>query len=124
MPFLSLLRNFAKNYWSYKPFYLRTIKQILYMGISPSRVYYVNTALNISDHYTRLISMEASKLDQMLEKFDNGSYDLRSLILGYFYAQKYFNELENPPTYLPFQDAKFEFTPKRHYTSQPHVCNN
>lgn len=99
MAFPALLRNFEKNYLSYKPFYLRTLKQILDFGISPSNFFYVNTDLNISDKYTRVTSMEPFNLDQILGKFENGSFDLKSSIFGHFDVQKYFNEIENPPPF-------------------------
>ena len=80
LPFLSLVRNFDKNYLTYKPFYLKTIKQIFDLGMLASKFYYVNTELNLSDLYTRPLSMDASKLDQVLGSFDKKRREVKPLV--------------------------------------------
>lgn len=92
IPFLYLLRNYHKNFTTYKSFYLRVIKQILGSGIPAQNFYYVQSLLNIADKLTRLSSMESSNINEILGNYQNGLFDLNSKIFGAFNFQKYFDE--------------------------------
>ena len=85
------MRNFHKNVTSYKPFFLRTIKQILDTGVFAHNFFYVQSELNIVDSYTRLSTMEFSKIHEILGYYDNGVFDLKLNIFGEFNFQKYFD---------------------------------
>ena len=97
LAFLSLVKNFDKNYLTYKPFYLKTIKHIIDLGMLPSKFYYVNTELNISDVYTRPVSMDISNIDKVLGEFDENGFNLHSPIFGYFNIGQYFESLKTLP---------------------------
>jgi len=97
IPFLYLLRNYHKNFTTYKSFYLRVIKQILGSGIPAQSFYYVQSLLNIADKLTRLSSMESSNINEILGNYQNGQFDLNSEIFGAFNFQKYFDEIKKKP---------------------------
>ena len=95
--FICMVRNFHKNFTSYKAIFLRTIKPIFYTGILAHNFFSVQSVINVSDFYTRLSTMEFSTMHEILGNYENGSFDLNSNILGAFNFQKYFDEIKSSP---------------------------
>ena len=93
LPSLCLIRNYERNYLTYKPFFLKSIKQILSLDVPPENFYYVNTNYNYADIFSRMDTMGVKNIKKygpvILYLHLKISYkiDNSKIILGYSYKR-------------------------------------
>ena len=81
----------------YKPFYLKTIKNLLDLGFLANRIYYISTSANLADIYSRPSSMGLSNLEEVLDTFGSDEFSLKSPTFGHFNVKEHFDSFKLPP---------------------------
>ena len=101
LPFLCLIRNFEKNYLTYKIYFVKLIQELLGMGFLKTNFYYVSTNHNYSDLFSRPAQMLPENIGAILGSYKNGKFDLISPIFGHFDVKRFIlSTNEEPPEHL------------------------
>ena len=73
LPFLSLVRNFDRNYLTYNVYFIKLIQELTSMGFLKSNFFYVGSNNNPSDILSRPCQMLPENFERILDvtKMDN-----------------------------------------------------
>ena len=71
LPFLCLIRNFEKNYLTYKIYFIKLIQDLVNMGFLKTNFYYVSTNNNYSDLFSRSSQMLPENIGAILGNYKN-----------------------------------------------------
>ena len=88
---LYLIKNFAKNFLQYKPFYLKHCKSLVDSKIPVENFWYIPSKANIIDIATRPSSMQVENLELFLGDWDPKklTFQRNSQFFGNFTAEKF-----------------------------------
>ena len=71
LPFLCLVRNYEKNYLTYKVYFVKLIQELANLGFLKTNFYYVSTKYNYSDILSRPAHMKPENIIAILGNYQN-----------------------------------------------------
>ena len=97
LPFLSLVRNFDRNYLTYNVYFIKLIQELTSMGFLKSNFFYVGSNNNPSDILSRPCQMLPESFERIFGCYKDGQYDLNSVIFGKINVEKFIASTKESP---------------------------